>query len=388
MSLQAISIDRITFADLQALKDAAVRESRTIEYKRTWQLSDDGQKREFLADFASFANAGGGDIVYGISEAGGVPDGIVGLSGFDFDKELLRAQSLLASWIDPRVAGPSFRLIERTPGTPVLVVRVPRSWNGPHMVTYNGYNRFFSRNANGKYEMDVREIRGAFVSASGRSNQLRDFRLDRISRIAAGGVGVRLASNYAVAVHLLPLAELAAFDYTKVLTIQQKYFWPIGNGGFSPHINLDGCMFANESSSDVYSYVQIFRDGAIEAVVTGPRAQEAKEISQGYEFDIRERIPQFVSGLVELGVGPPYVLGLTHVNALGMTMDVPPGVYMRDARAIDRQHVVVPEVVIEDIATPIDAILKPVFDVVWNACGMRSSRNYTQDGTWNTSANR
>lgn len=388
MSLQAIPIDRITFADLQALKNAAVRESRAIEYKRTWQLSDDGQKREFLADFASFANAGGGDIVYGISETAGVPEAIVGISGFDYDKELLRAQSLLASWIDPRVAGASFHLVESSSGSPVFVVRVPRSWNGPHMVTYNGYNRFFSRNANGKYEMDVREIRDAFISASGRSSRLRDFRLDRISRIAAGDVGVRLASNYAVAVHLLPLAELAAFDYAKILTLQQNYFWPIGNGGFSPHINLDGCMFANESSSDVYSYVQIFRDGAIEAVVTGPRAQEAKEISQGYEFDIRERLPQFMSGLVELGAGPPYILGLTHVNVRGMTMYVPPGVYMRDTRAIDRQHLIVPEAVIEDIAAPVDTILKPVFDVVWNACGIRSSRNYSQDGTWNASANR
>lgn len=388
MSLQNIPIERITFADLQALKDAAVRESRTIDYKKTWQLSDEASKKEFIADVASFANAGGGDIVYGISEAAGVPDAIVGLSGFDFDKEMLRAQSLLASWIDPRVAGASFRLVERVPETPVLVVRVPRSWNGPHMVTYNGYNRFFSRNANGKYEMDVRELKDAFLSASGRSARLRDFRLDRISRIAANDVGVRLASNYAVALHLLPLGELPVFDYSKILTLQQKYFWPIGNGGCSPRINFDGCMFANERLNDVLSYLQIFRDGAIEAVVCSPRTQEAKEISQGYEFDVRERIPQLMSGLMELGVGPPFILGLAHVNVTGMTMHIPPTVsLMHEPRAFDRQHIIVPEAVIEDISAPIDIVLKPIFDIVWNACGIRSSRNYSQDGTWNTTGN-
>ena len=44
-------------------------EGRTLDYKRTLPGSTDEEKREFLADVSSFANAAGGDIVYGIDGA-------------------------------------------------------------------------------------------------------------------------------------------------------------------------------------------------------------------------------------------------------------------------------------------------------------------------------
>lgn len=44
-----------------------VPESRTLEYKRDLpDPKDRDSKREFLGDVTSFANAQGGDIVYGI----------------------------------------------------------------------------------------------------------------------------------------------------------------------------------------------------------------------------------------------------------------------------------------------------------------------------------
>lgn len=67
------NIDRITEEDLQALIDNAVSERKTIEYKRSLSINRDSERKEFLADVSSFANASGGDLIYGITEAGGIP---------------------------------------------------------------------------------------------------------------------------------------------------------------------------------------------------------------------------------------------------------------------------------------------------------------------------
>ncbi|MCK5240903.1 ATP-binding protein [bacterium] len=45
-----------------------IQESRTIEYKESLPGNSDQDKREFLADISSFANAAGGDLLYGITK--------------------------------------------------------------------------------------------------------------------------------------------------------------------------------------------------------------------------------------------------------------------------------------------------------------------------------
>lgn len=53
--------EEITYADIQQLIDNAVSESRTLDYKRDLPGDSDSEKREFLSDIASLANAAGGD---------------------------------------------------------------------------------------------------------------------------------------------------------------------------------------------------------------------------------------------------------------------------------------------------------------------------------------
>ena len=45
-----------------------VSESINLDYKQDLILAKDDDKKEFLADVSSFANAAGGDLIYGISE--------------------------------------------------------------------------------------------------------------------------------------------------------------------------------------------------------------------------------------------------------------------------------------------------------------------------------
>lgn len=57
MSLQHIPLDAIAPADLSNLIETKGRENAVIDYKQAFAVGTDDQKREFLFDVTSFANA-------------------------------------------------------------------------------------------------------------------------------------------------------------------------------------------------------------------------------------------------------------------------------------------------------------------------------------------
>lgn len=59
-------LSEIEKSDLDALVTNGVSEGKTLDYKLSLPGPSDDDKKEFLADVSSFANAGGGDIVFGI----------------------------------------------------------------------------------------------------------------------------------------------------------------------------------------------------------------------------------------------------------------------------------------------------------------------------------
>ena len=86
-------------SDLQALLDNQVAEGKAVEYKSVSPGNADGDKKEFLADVSSFANAAGGDLVYGIREEAGLPVELCGLQIDDVDAEILRLENCIQTSI-------------------------------------------------------------------------------------------------------------------------------------------------------------------------------------------------------------------------------------------------------------------------------------------------
>src|SRR5215510_6616741 len=122
------------------------------------ESTSDGDKKEFLYDVSSFANASGGHLIYGIEEQGGTPTKVVGLTLSDADAELLKLQSLILDGIDPRIPGVELRYVPLPNSGPVLIIHIPKSWVLPHMVTLKGTDKFYSRNSGGKHRVDVDEL--------------------------------------------------------------------------------------------------------------------------------------------------------------------------------------------------------------------------------------
>ena len=63
-----LPLDQIDATVLERLKADSVREDRQLEYKEILPGGSDEEKREFLSDVTAFANAAGGDLIYGVRE--------------------------------------------------------------------------------------------------------------------------------------------------------------------------------------------------------------------------------------------------------------------------------------------------------------------------------
>ena len=129
--------------DLEALIGVE-SESKYIEYKRSLPGKTDVAKREFLYDASSFANTEGGYLVFGIEEADGRATRLTGLPEIDPDREILRLEQMLRGGVRPP-------LTVETAAVPLdgrsvaIVMRIAKSWNPPHQVTFQKAARFYAR---------------------------------------------------------------------------------------------------------------------------------------------------------------------------------------------------------------------------------------------------
>src|SRR5262245_42877997 len=127
--------DGIEAADINALVERHEQESRTIEFKRELPGGKESDRKEFLGDVSSFANALGGDLLYGIDANGGRAERITGVTAANAEAEVLRLDSMIRDGIRPRIIGCRVRAVSGFGSGLVFVVRVPRSLNGPHIVS-------------------------------------------------------------------------------------------------------------------------------------------------------------------------------------------------------------------------------------------------------------
>lgn len=247
MALDSVALDAITEATLAALVNDAVAETRRLEFKQAVAGGDEAH-REFLADVSSLANAAGGDMIIGVVEEEGIAASIAGIDSGAVDSEIQRLENILRDGVDPRIPGVNVRPVPVDSGTKaVLVIRVPRSWAGPHMVTFKGLSRFYSRNSSGKYQLDVAELRTAFVASQSARSAVRSFRVERLARIAEGQTPVPLLDAPKVVLHVIPLAVAepsSSVDLAPLHHGRHPDFRPIRptSRGWNWRVNFDGVL--------------------------------------------------------------------------------------------------------------------------------------------------
>ncbi|HVT17761.1 MAG TPA: ATP-binding protein [Thermoanaerobaculia bacterium] len=376
----------LTEADLQTLLRTPVQEGRTVEYKETLPGASDQDKKEFLADVTSFANTLGGTMYFGIRAESGIPTAICGIPSNQVDDAVQRLDSIVRHGIDPRI--PAFHIdpVGCGTGEAVLAIFIPKSWAGPHMVTYKGTSRFFARNSAGKYQLDVDEIRAQFIGAESRTERLRRFRRDRLAQIAGGESVLGSVSGAIIVLHLLPLQMFDssfALDFAALEGRGLVSLMPIYRSSINFRHNFDGLL---TSGFDGDSYVQAFRNGVLEAgdkSMLQDRGHGRVIPSTRFEFDLCDFLEGAGSFLQFAAIEPPIFVGLSVLNARGYYMAVPQeSHYYLERRLIDSSDLVVPEVVMASFNARPSSVLKPAFDLVWAAAGWPRSMNYDEAGTW------
>lgn len=377
----------ITKADIDALLAGGVAEGRTIEYKLVLPGNSDKDKKEFLADFSSFANAGGGDLLFGVNAPRGIPTDIPGLDTSDPDAEIQRLDSLMQTAIDPRVPGVRIKGINGFPRGPVLLVRIPQSWNSPHMVTFKNTSRFFTRNSAGKYQMDVTEIRAGFLMAEAIPERIRRFRDDRLSKIVAGETPFSMNSGAKMILHLLPVFSFSKPTTVDVLSVSYNFgqLPLMATNGFDGRMNLDGCVtYWQPKDGPCYSYTQLFRSGAIEAVNGLTLTRKEPGIpSISYEEELIRVTDAYLKLFSQLDIEPPIIVMLSMVGVKNFKMIVNLRYTMsRQTLVIDRDVLLLPEVVIKNLSEEPATALRPIFDAVWQSAGFERSINYDENGKW------
>src|SRR5271157_4348370 len=187
-----INLNELTIGHIQGLVTAETEESLTLEYKSILPGLGADDRREMLYDVAAMANASGGDLIYGIqdrrdeeNQSTGIAEKLSVLKIENVQAEIARIENLIRDSIAPRLSGIMVRVVQSDQGD-ALVIRVPRSWNGPHMVTFHSVNKFFSRNNTGKFPMDVYQVGQAFAQQRSLGERIERWRSERIAKINRG----------------------------------------------------------------------------------------------------------------------------------------------------------------------------------------------------------
>jgi schlafen family protein len=389
VSIFTKSLEDINELDLKRLVEQQLAEWKTIEYKESLSVDTDSAKKKFLSQVSSFANAVGGHLIYGIRAKNGVPAELCGQELENADGSVLRLEDILRTGIRPRIPGVLIRAVPMEGDKFAIVIRVPKSWYRPHQVVFNNEFRFYSRASNGKYLIDVDELRSVFALSETAADRIRNFRANRLAQIVADDTPDRLEANPKLVLHFVPLSAFAAAAKVDLRLLQDETSLtkPMRAAGWDgPRYNFDGIYTSARHDGVSYSYVQVFRNGSIEGVNTSlldPKFAERKIIpSVAYEATLRKLLQNCLEIARKLGVEPPAVVMLSFLGINGYEMAVSPTRYYDGGHPIDRNDLIVPEALVENFEASVDKPLRTIVDPVWNAAGWPHSINFDEEDNW------
>lgn len=388
MSLTNKLFDQLEEADFLELIENKVPESKTLDYKVDLKFGD-RDKREFLADVSSFANTAGGYLLIGIKEEGGIPTALPGVELDNPDAEKLKLINLIRDCTKPRIPGIAITTVSLQNSRYILAIHIPKSWAAPHVVSIEKHWHFYARHSSGKYQLDVPELRQAFLMSESLAEKIRRFHIERVGQVISRETPVTLANGPKFIVHIVPINAFGSGGQVDMTNFPERqiHFMPPGAPGYNHRYNLDGYLAYDEEKngnvSQTLAYIQLFRNGTIESVCVDKEQTEERDIPiTYYERELLQFLSSSLQSLKRLEVEPPYSLMVTMTGVKHRRLHLGNRFSSRRNRFFDRDVLQLPDVLIQSEDLDIGKIMRPVFDAIWNAAGWEKCLSYDEGGKW------
>ena len=227
------------------------------------------------------------------------------------------------------------------------------------------------------------------------SEQIRDFREDRIKKIVNGEPLIPLIGNGRLVLHLLPLNPFSSnvkYDVNQLRSNLEALRTIVEVPGV-PQNNIDGLLSISkvDYAPISESYVQFYNSGIVEAVdafILNYEEAYNRFPTNVFPVDFMESrllkaIPRYLKAISELGVTPPIwiLVSLTGIRGAQLALS-----FKEKSQAnscpVDRNILKMPEVLVEDLSINFQNLMRPIFDSLWNSVGLEGSENYDKDGKW------
>lgn len=361
----AFAIDSIDEPILQGLISNQVSERRDLEFKRDLPGGRDDEIKEFLADVTSLANAQGGDVLFGVEDAGGVASALPGIQTGDADADILRLDNILRDGVEPRLVGVRVQWIPLASGSGVILMRVPASFAAPHRVRFRNSGRFYNRNSRGKYEMDVHELRTAFTQSAGLPERFRQQHDAAVAEAREGELPFSISRDPTAVATFMPTS---LFRELRELPINQdNALFPVRPSSVNWMHMLEGFLIHTTPGDQglVRSYAHTHRNGRVDLVWTVGATRPSSSGTQSlcwpdsFEQGLLGQALSVQAKFRALGIDEPWVVLATIFGVKGSRL------YVSDHHRSEpawRDEAALPQLIVE---TMDQASLMPMFKSFW-----------------------
>lgn len=368
-------ISQLDCGDFENLVKVASPETKTVDYKRELPGGQQSDKTEFVADVSSFANTAGGYLIYGVDAPQGIPIEAHGFICPDIDGAQRRLDQILQNGARPRIRY-SMHEVACGAGRHIVLVSIPRSLSAPHQTAGNG--RFYGRNTTGRYDLDVFEIRDAFLQAASFADRAAAFREARLEKLRKNEPRVPLkGGSWRLVVHGIPASSFLQRVRYPVLGLYDEFAKLMPRDlpcDWRRTRNFDGIVMSTAETR----YLQWFHDGSFEYVDAELDAPNVFSPCL-YERHLLTYLPQILKVAEELEIPTPMFIA---VSILGLSSKMP--FIRRNAsfavRPTGRTEFILPEISIESYADNLGLALKPSLDLVWNEFNLPGSECIDKNG--------
>jgi hypothetical protein len=259
-------------------------------------------------------------------------------------------------------------------------------------VTFQKAFRFYARDTNGKYQIDVDGLRMAFTASGVIGDQLRSFRADRLAKLLSDQPPAPLQDGAKVILHVVPFSAVGTGVTFPLAAAQaDPRLFPTWKDASSRNstVTFDGLLASSNRDpppTPQRAYTLVMRSGAVEAV----NNFHQREVLPELQANLARHALKFARSLDHLGAGPPYAILVSFIGSRGAQLVhdfAPHGAIPEDlpSGTLDLDQYALIESVWETL--PLDgagamAMLKTTLDHLANAAGLAEAPHFDDAGQY------